>query len=338
MTLDPVAILREYAYWLERERADTYRVRAFREAADVAEAIAVADRPTTEAGWRALAKFGPKTSAMAAAAQAGEIPEALAKRRAAGAASLDPRGDSLRPLLRGDLHTHTTWSDGGSPLWEMAATAEALGHEYLAITDHSPRLRVANGLSRERLLAQWDEIDRIQGERDVRILKGIEVDILADGALDQAPELLGQLDIVVASVHSSLKDDAATMTARMIGAISNPNTTVLGHCTGRKLKPDGTWRDQSSFDAELVFAACAMFGVAVEINSRPERMDPPDELIELAIDAGCLFSIDSDAHAPGQLDFLTYGAARAVAAGVVPDRIITTWPVDRLLEHAGRRR
>ena len=336
MTDAVVSALREYAFWLERARADTYRVKAYREAANVAEALPV--QPATEAEWRALPGFGPKTAGLAAAAAAGEVPESLAARRAEGAASLAPEGDALRALLRGDLHTHTTWSDGGSPLWEMAAVAESLGHEYLAITDHSPRLRVANGLSRERLLAQWEEIDQVQESRQVRILKGIEVDILGDGALDQGSDLLARLDIVTASVHSDLKADSATMTARMVGAVSNPVTTVLGHCTGRKLRADGTWRGQSSFDAEIVFAACAMFGVAVEINSRPERQDPPLELLQMADDAGCLFAIDSDAHAPGQLDFLAYGAARAAEAGIDRDRIITTWPLERLLDHARRHR
>ena len=289
----PVEALREYAFWLERELADTYRVRAFRQAADAAEELGAAHWPATEAGWRAIPTFGPKTAAIAAAASAGETAASLAERRAKGAASLDPAGDALRALLRGDLHSHTTWSDGGSPLWEMAEVAERLGHEYLAITDHSPRLRVANGLSRERLIAQWAEIDRVQATRQLRILKGIEVDILADGALDQGGDLLAKLDIVTASVHSDLNADADTMTARMVAAIANPNTTVLGHCTGRKLRPDGTWRGQSSFDAELVFAACAMFGVAVEINSRPERQDPPLELIRLADEAGCSFSLST---------------------------------------------
>ncbi|MHA6525190.1 PHP domain-containing protein [Tessaracoccus sp. G1721] len=336
--LDPVAVLRECAFWLERALSDTYRVKAYRDAADVAESIPPADRPTTESGWRELRGFGPKTSAVAAACTSGEVPEALTRLREAGAASLDPAGDALRGELRGDLHTHTTWSDGGSPLAEMAAVAEALGHDYIAITDHSPRLRVANGLSRERLLAQWEEIDQVQENRSVRVLRGIEVDILADGSLDQAEDMLNGLDVVVASVHSDLKADPATMTARMVGAVSNPHTTVLGHCTGRKRRGDGTWRDQSRFDADIVFAACAMFGVAVEINSRPERQDPPMDLLGLAVDAGCLFSIDSDAHAPGQLDFLTYGAAKASIAGIEPDRIITTWPVDRLVAHARRHR
>ena len=336
--LDPVAALRECAFWLERALADTYRVRAYREAADIAESIPPGERPTTESGWRELSGFGPKTSAIAAACTAGLLPDALARLREAGAASLDPGGDALRAQLRGDLHTHTLWSDGGSPLAEMAAVAEALGHDYIAITDHSPRLRVANGLSRERLLAQWQEIARVQEQRSVRVLRGIEVDILADGSLDQADDMLSGLDVVVASIHSDLKADPAAMTARMVGAISNPHTTVLGHCTGRKRRGDGSWRDQSRFDADLVFAACAMFGVAVEINSRPERQDPPLGLLRMASEAGCLFSIDSDAHAPGQLDFLTYGAARAVEAGIEPDRIITTWPVDRLVAHARRRR
>lgn len=336
--LDPVAVLRECAFWLERALADTYRVRAYREAADVAEAIAPADRPTTEARWRDLPGFGPKTSAVAMAAVAGRLHETLARLREAGRASLDPAGDRLRAHLKGDLHTHTTWSDGGSPLAEMAAVAEALGHDYIAVTDHSPRLRVANGLSRDRLVAQWEEIGRVQEVRSVRVLRGIEVDILGDGSLDQADDLLDRLDVVVASVHSDLKADAPSMTARMVGAISNPHTTVLGHCTGRRRRPDGTWREQSRFDADIVFTACAMFGVAVEINSRPERQDPPPELLSVAVDAGCLFSINSDAHAPGQLDFLTYGAAKADAAGIDADRIITTWPVERLVDHARRHR
>lgn len=332
----PAEALREYAFWLERAMADTYRVRAFREAAAVADALK--EQPTSESGWRALKGFGPKTAAVATAAAAGRVHESLARRRSEGAVSLDPVGDELRRRLRGDLHAHSLWSDGGSSIDEMAAVAERLGHEYLAITDHSPRLKVAHGLSRERLMAQWDEITEVQDAHEMRILRGIEVDILGHGELDQADDLLDRLDTVTASVHSDLHADSATMTRRMVGAVSNPHTTVLGHPTGRKLRPDGTWREQSSFDAEIVFAACAMFGVAVEINSRPERKDPPLELLQVARAADCLFSIDSDAHAPGQLDFLTYGAARATRAGIDPDRIITTWPLDRLLAHARRHR
>jgi putative hydrolase len=160
------------------------------------------------------------------------------------------------------------------------------------------------------------------------------VDILESGQLDQDPELLDRLDIVVASVHSKLRADSHTMTRRMLQGIQDPHTNVLGHCTGRLVEGSRGTRPPSDFDAKEVFAACAEHDVAVEINSRPERQDPPDALIQLALDAGCLFSIDSDAHAPGQLDFLQYGAERAERNGVPAERIITTWPVDRLLEWA----
>ena len=218
-------------------------------------------------------------------------------------------------------------------------TAMELGHDYLVLTDHSPRLRVANGLSAERLTRQLGR--RRRGQRAPRrgftLLKGIEVDILDDGSLDQTPEMLGRLDVRVASVHSKLKMDPAPMTKRMIGAVRNPHTNVLGHCTGRLVTGNRGMRPQSQFDAKAVFTACAEEGVAVEINSRPERRDPPTQLLELARDLGCLFSIDSDAHAPGQLDMLDYGAARATEAGIDPDRIVTTWERDRLLEWAAAR-
>ena len=171
---------------------------------------------------------------------------------------------------------------------------------------------------------------------DKAAAKGIEVDILDDGTLDQSPFMLNRLDIVVASVHSKLAMDSESMTHRMVAAIANPRTNVLGHCTGRLIQGERGTRGQSSFDAEVVFEACRAFDVAVEINSRPERQDPPDDLLALANDTGCLFSIDTDAHAPGQLEFLAYGADRASRAGIDPDRVITTWPVDRLLAWARR--
>jgi putative hydrolase len=242
----------------------------------------------------------------------------------------------LRGQLRGDLHTHSDWSDGGSPIQEMVMTAVQLDHEYMALTDHSPRLKIANGLSAARLSRQLDVVDAVNGHLDgsFRLLKGIEVDILDDGELDQSEEMLGRLDVVVASVHSKLRMEAAPMTRRMVAAVQNPRTNVLGHCTGRLVKGGRGTRPQSEFDARAVFEACREHQVAVEINSRPERQDPPDELVELALEMGCVFAIDSDAHAPGQLDFLDYGAARAHALGVPAERIVTTWPLDRLLEWA----
>jgi putative hydrolase len=144
--------------------------------------------------------------------------------------------------------------------------------------------------------------------------------------------LLERLDIVVASVHSKLSMDSAAMTRRMVNAVSNGHADVLGHCTGRLVSGNRGIRPESSFDAEAVFTACREHGTAVEINSRPERRDPPTRLLNLALEIGCDFSIDTDAHAPGQLDFLGYGAQRALDAGVPVDRIVNTWPLDKLLD------
>jgi putative hydrolase len=228
---------------------------------------------------------------------------------------------------------HSNWSDGSAPIEEMMLAAKELGHEYCALTDHSPRLKVANGLSPERLRKQLDVIDELRETvAPMRILTGIEVDILEDGGLDQEPELLERLDVVVASVHSKLSMDAPSMTRRMIKAVTNPHADVLGHCTGRLVTGNRGIRPESKFDAEKVFAACRDHGTAVEINSRPERRDPPTRLLNLALEIGCVFSIDTDSHAPGQLEFLGYGAQRALDAGVPVERIVNTWPADKLLD------
>jgi putative hydrolase len=269
------------------------------------------------------------------------VPERLAKLEKAYAGPLTQGGRELRAALRGDLHCHSDWSDGGSPIEEMAFTAIELGHEYLVLTDHSPRLTVANGLSVARLTRQLGVVDAVNEHlagSGFTLLKGIEVDILDDGGLDQTDELLGRLDVRVASVHSKLRQDSAGMTTRMIGAVRNRRTNVLGHCTGRMVMGNRGTRPSSDFDARAVFEACVEHDVAVEINSRPERRDPPTRLIELARDLGCLFSIDSDSHAPGQLDFLDYGCERAEAAGIPADRIVNTWPRDRLLAWAAKGR
>lgn len=264
----------------------------------------------------------------------GRVPDYLAdlRERAGGT-----RESALRAQLRGDLHAHSDWSDGLTPIPAMVDAGRGLGHEYLALTDHSPRLRVANGLSAERLAQQLDVVETLSSD-GFTLLSGIEVDILDDGALDQTDEMLGRLDIVVASVHSKLRMDSRAMTARMLAALEHPEVDVLGHCTGRLVEGARGTRPPSQFDARAVFAACANRGVAVEINSRPERQDPPDDLIAIALDEDCLFSIDSDAHAPGQLSLLDYGAQRAEAAGVPADRIVTTWPLERLREWTSRER
>jgi putative hydrolase len=335
----PVAALRRIAFLLERQRASTYRVRAYRTAA-----LAVAALPASQVAQRAaagtlteLAGVGPKTATVIRQALDG-VPAYLEELESAVVALVDG-GAALRAELRGDLHMHSDWSDGGSPIEEMAVTAIELGHEYAVLTDHSPRLKVARGLSAQRLARQLEVLDGLAGRLGpFRLLRGIEVDILDDGSLDQTPDLLDRLDVVVASVHSKLRMERAEMTARMLTAIANPHVNVLGHCTGRLVEGGRGTRPPSQFDTAAVFAACARHGVAVEINSRPERQDPPEQLIAQAIEAGCLFSIDTDAHAPGQLDWQWYGCARAEATGVPAERIVNTWPVHRLLEWSERAR
>ena len=337
-TLEPLDALRRIAFLLERTRAGTYRVKAFRGAADTVVKTDPAElRARAEAGTlKELPGIGAATEAVISQALGGEVPAYLLQLEKEAAGPLATGGEQLRAELKGDLHCHSDWSDGGSPIQEMVVTAMELGHEYLNLTDHSPRLRVANGLSAERLRQQLGVIEAVNGAvgPGFRLLKGIEVDILDDGSLDQTPQMLSRLDVVVASVHSKLAMEAPAMTRRMVAAVSNPRVNVLGHCTGQLVEGERGVRRRSVFDAAAVFAACAAHRTAVEINSRPERADPPDELIALAIDAGCLFAIDSDSHAPGQLDFLQYGCARAVAAGVPPERVVNTWDVDRLLAWA----
>lgn len=337
----PVAALRRIAFLLERGRADSYKVKAYRGAAG---AILALDPDELIERSRAgtlteLAGVGTSTARVIAQAASGVLPDKLAEaeQEYGGPLTRDGAGTRLRALLRGDLHSHSDWSDGGSPIEEMAMTALELGHDYLVLTDHSPRLKIARGLSAERLSRQLDVIaavnDHLAGA-GFRLLRGIEVDILDDGSLDQTAEMLARLDLRVASVHSKLAMDPEPMTRRMVAAVRQPFTNVLGHCTGRLVTGGRGTRAESRFDARAVFEACAEEGVAVEINSRPERRDPPTRLLELARDIGCVFSIDSDAHAPGQLDYPLLGCERAEAAGIDADRIVNTWPVDRLLEWA----
>ncbi len=329
--MTPVEALDRIATLLERSRAGRYKEEAFRRAAD-----AVRDRPVDElqalaaAGrLKDLPGVGDSTARVIAQALAGEVPEYLARLEAEAEPDAG-EGAPIRAALRGDLHLHSDWSDGGAAIADMARKAAELGHEYIALTDHSPKVRVAHGLDADRLRTQLDVLAELNEElAPFRILTGIEVDILEDGALDQQADLLERLDVVVASVHSKLRMDAGPMTERMVTALASPYVDILGHCTGRLVLGKG--RPESEFDHDLVFAAAAHLDKAVEINCRPERLDPPMRLLQKVVDAGCKVSIDSDAHAVGQLEWQPYGCARAAEAGVPMARIVNTWPAEELL-------
>ncbi len=331
--------LRRIAFLLERDLADSYRVQAFRKAAAAVDKAGPAEiHARTKANTlTALADIGPRTAEVIAAAENGEVPAYLEELEARPdpRSELDPSALRLLSAITGDCHMHSDWSDGGSPILEMAKTCVELGHSWTALTDHSPRLTVANGLTRDRLEDQLDVVAQINSElAPFRLLTGIEVDILEDGSLDQDDDLLERLDVVVASVHWHLRDPKEVMTRRMRAAVSNPRTDVLGHCTGRKVV--GRGRPESTFDVEAVVEACIANRVAIEVNCRPERQDPPDRILSAAIEAGCLLSIDTDAHAPGQLDWQPSGCARVSAAGGNVDDVVTTWPAERLLEWTHR--
>ena len=337
--LPPAEALDRIVYLLDRGLQPSQKVRAFQKAADIVRELGDDEiaRRAAAGTLTELDGIGDSTGTAIAEAAKGLVPEYQRKLEESTIVPLGA-GRDIREALRGDCHLHSHWSDGGAPIADMAATAQALGHEYLVMTDHSPRLTVAHGLNRDRLLAQLDEIEALNAElAPFRILTGIEVDILEDGTLDQDEDLLARLDVVVASVHSKLRMEPQLMTQRMVLAMASPHTDILGHCTGRKVV--GRGRPPSDFDAEIVFAACARFDKAVEINCRPERQDPPDDLLDLALEWGCKISIDTDAHAPGQLEWQNFGCDKAAAHDVAVDEIVNTWAADDLLawtaSHAG---
>lgn len=327
--MTPVEALEQVVHYLDRAHETGFKTKAFVRALDVVRGV-----PIDELAQRAkagtltdLEGVGDSSATVIREAFEGST-DYLDQLDAKTKVKVTPAGQAYRDALRGDLHLHSRWSDGGATIEAMARTAIALGHDYMVLTDHSPRLTVAHGLSPERLAQQLDDV-RVLNEQlaPFRILTGIEVDILEDGTLDHGDDVLERLDLVVASVHSKLKMPKQEMTERMVRAVASPHVDVLGHCTGRLIGK----RDPSAFDPDYVFAACAAFHTAVEINCRPERLDPPRPLLQMAVDHGCWFSIDSDAHSTGQLEWQPLGCDRAAEVGVPLHRVINTFSADQLL-------
>jgi putative hydrolase len=332
----PVEALERIAELLMRSRAPSYRQQAFRKAArevsrvsdDELRELAASDRLTDIPG------VGAKTAQVIVEALNGETPQYLSKLLNDVPQAGTDEGEALRGRLKGDLHGHSDWSDGGDTIEAMATKARDLGHDYFALTDHSPRLKIANGLTADRLREQLEIVGALNEQlAPFRILTGVEVDILDDGALDQHEELLAQVDVVVASVHSKLRMEADPMTRRMVAAVASPHVDVLGHCTGRLLV--GRGRPESEFDDDVVIAACKQFDTAMEINCRPERLDPPKRILGKAAAAGLRIAISTDAHATEQLEWQAYGTDRAAACGVSADRIVNAMPVGELLDWCG---
>lgn len=327
--MTPVEALERVVHCLDRAHETGFKTKAFVRALEVVRAV-----PPDELATRAAAGtltdlegIGDSTARLITETLHGDT-SYVDKIEAETQVKLTDDGARYRAALRGDCHMHSRWSDGGATIEAMARTARELGHDYMVLTDHSPRLTIAHGLSKERLEEQLADVAIINEKMaPFRILTGIEVDILEDGTLDHSDDVLSRLDVVVASVHSKLRMDRKPMTERMVRAVASPHVDILGHCTGRMIGK----RDPSAFDPDYVFAACAQFHTAVEINCRPERLDPPRPLLQMAIGYGCYFAIDSDAHATGQLEWQPLGCNRAADCEVPLDRVINTWGVDELL-------
>ena len=327
--MTPVEALERVVHCLDRAHETGFKTKAFVRALEVVRATPEAELATRvkDGTLTDLEGIGDSTARLITGALKGDS-SYVDKIEAETQVKVTDEGARYLAALKGDCHLHSRWSDGGATIEAMARTARGLGHDYMVLTDHSPRLTIAHGLSKERLDQQLADVATLNEKMaPFRILTGIEVDILEDGSLDHDDAVLAQLDVVVASVHSKLRMERQPMTERMVRAVASPHVDILGHCTGRMIGK----REPSTFDADYVFAACAQFHTAVEINCRPERLDPPRPLLTMAIDYGCYFSIDSDAHATGQLEWQPHGCNRAAECDVPLDRVINTWAVDDLL-------
>jgi DNA polymerase (family 10) len=262
------------------------------------------------------------------------IPPELREDKGEFEAALEGRLPQLVELsdIRGDLHMHSTWSDGRASVAAMAEAARARGYQYMAIADHSAYLGVTGGLDAARLLAQAEEVRALNEDYaargiDFRVLRGIEVDITPDGSLALPDEALAALDIVVASPHVSLRQERAAATARLLKAIANPHVDIIGHPTGRLLER----REGSDLDFEAVLAAAAERGTLLEVNSGPDRLDLDAIYARRALELGCTLTINSDAHAPGDLAWMRLGVLTARRGWASAERVANTWPLERLL-------
>jgi putative hydrolase len=333
--LRPAEALEHVASLLSRRSADDRKVTAFRRAADVIASAGpdAVERLARSGHLRDLPGIGASTEQVVVEALEGRVPSYLAEIQDE-LGPLDGVG-RWRSFLRGDCHGHSEWSDGSSSIQVMARAASAVGHEYWTLTDHSARLTVAHGLDADRLGSQLGVVEALNAEIGAveggfRVLTGIEVDILEDGNLDMDDELLGRLDVVVASAHSALRLPAPEMTERLLRALRSPHVDILGHCTGRMVV--GRGRPPSTFDADAVFATCVELGKALEVNCRPERLDPPDELLAKHAAMGGLVAVDTDAHSPGQLEWHHYGLSKMASTGVGEEKVVNAWPLAQLLE------
>jgi DNA polymerase (family X) len=234
--------------------------------------------------------------------------------------------------IQGDLHLHTTWTDGSNSIQEMASKALQLHYKYIAITDHSKSTYVAGGLDAKKLAQHNKEVDEVNEKLDIRIFRGSEVDIKKDGSLDYDNKTLKELDVVIASVHAGMKMDKATATQRLLKAINNRYTRILGHPTTRIINK----RPGFEFDVDKVFQAAKDSNVALEINANPLRLDLRDTHIRRAIEIGAKLVINTDAHALSSFAYMQYGVATARRGGASPKDIINTLSVKKLEKFLGR--
>ena len=324
-------VLSEIGYLLRQDPAEKFRAKAFSAAAW---SLAV-ERPD-------LAALHSRNELTSLEGVGAGIAKVLAEiMETGGSRYLDRlRGQMNQPArddesvldlgrYQGDVHSHSNWSDGRATMLEMARGAEAMGYHYLGVTDHSPRIKVVNGLDADRLLAQSREMADVQAEvPGVALLQGIEVDILEDGTLDLPDMVLELLDVVIASPHVKLRQEPATMTERMLRAVSHPHVDVIGHPTGRR--PGA--REGANYDFEAVFKEAARHHVALEIDCDPARMDLSPEMARLALECGCNFTLDADAHAPAEFAYVPMGMWLARRAGIPMERILNFLSLDELTD------